>query len=94
MLKRLLNFIGWPVIAGVMIALLALLLFPQLRGGPSLQHRPGPGMGVVSYADAVSRAAPAVGNIYTEKRIARRYQNFYNNPFFRQLYDNSNIPLQ
>src|SRR5690606_37068565 len=94
MLKRLLNFIGWPVIAGVMIALLALLLFPQLRGGPSLQHRPGPGMGVVSYADAVSRAAPAVVNIYTDKRTARRYQNFYNNPFFRQLYDNSNIPLQ
>lgn len=95
MLKRLLNFIGWPVIAGVIIALLALLLFPQLRGGPKQNPiHSNLGTGVVSYADAVSRAAPAVVNIYTEKRIARRHQNFYNNPFFRQLYDNSNIPLQ
>ncbi len=95
MIKRLLHFIGWPVIAGIIIALLALLLFPQLRGGTEKpQTQPHSAAGVVSYADAVSRAAPAVVNIYTEKRTARRYQNFYNNPFFRQLYDNSNVPLQ
>lgn len=95
MLKRLLNFIGWPVTAGVIIALLALLLFPQLRGPQqAVPPSPAPGMGVVSYADAVNRAAPAVVNIYTEKRVVQRYQNFYNNPFFRQLYNNSNVPQQ
>lgn len=96
MLQRLLSFIGWPVIAGVIIALLVLLLFPQLRNTPV----PATGAptnlntGVVSYADAVNRAAPAVVNIYTQKRVVQRYQNFYNNPFFRQLYNNSNTPQQ
>lgn len=95
-LQRLLNFIGWPVAAGVIIALLALLLFPQLRGAKPLTPSPSnnPGNGVVSYADAVNRAAPAVVNIYTKKRVVQRYQNFYNNPFFRQLYNNSNVPQQ
>lgn len=95
-LQRLLNFIGWPVIAGVIIALLVLLLFPQLRSTPApVATTPtGLGNGVVSYADAVNRAAPAVVNIYTEKRVVQRYQNFYNNPFFRQLYNNSNTPQQ
>jgi serine protease DegS len=95
MLIRLLNFIGWPVTAGVIIALLALLLFPQLRGTqPTIQPPSNMGVGVVSYADAVNRAAPAVVNIYTEKRVVQRYQNFYNHPFFRQLYNNSNVPQQ
>lgn len=96
--QRLLNFIGWPVIAGVIIALLALLLFPQLRGGiptpTNSNSSSNLGTGVVSYADAVNRAAPAVVNIYTEKRVIQRYQNLYNNPFFRQLYNNSNVPQQ
>lgn len=95
-LQRLLNFIGWPVTAGVIIALLALLLFPQLRNTsqPPINPLPNLGNGPVSYADAVTRAAPAVVNIYTEKRVVQRYQNFYNNPFFRHLYNNSNIPQQ
>ncbi len=95
-LQRLLQFVGWPITAGVIIALLSLLLFPQLRGTP-----PAPvatnynlGTGVVSYADAVNRAAPAVVNVYTEKRVVQRNQNLSNNPFFRHLYNNSNIPQQ
>lgn len=99
-LRRLLHYFGWPITAGVIIALLALLLFPKLRHSTE----PGPqatnasssslGYGPVSYADAVSRAAPAVVNVYTEKRVLERYQNFRNNPFYRQLYDNSNLPLR
>jgi hypothetical protein len=38
-LQRLLQFVGWPITAGVIIALLALLLFPQLRA-PNAQPRP------------------------------------------------------
>lgn len=96
-LQRLLQFIGWPITAGVIIALLALLLFPQLRGNhaPTPQpQEPKYPVGVVSYADAVSRAAPAVVNVYTEKRVVQRYQNLYNNPLYRQLYDKSNTPQQ
>ncbi len=95
-LQRLLSFIGWPVIAGVIIALLVLFLFPQLRSAPAPATNAPTNVntGVVSYADAVNRAAPAVVNIYTQKRVVQRYQNFYNNPFFRQLYNNSNTPQQ
>ncbi len=98
-LQRLLSFLGWPVAAGVIIALLALLLFPQLRQTREPSQIPSQtaanlGVGPVSYADAVARAAPAVVNVYTEKRVLERYQNFRNNPFYRQLYDNSNLPLR
>jgi serine protease DegS len=97
-LQRLLQFVGWPITAGVIIALLALLLFPQLRGPqpaqPSLNGTANLHYGVVSYADAVNRAAPAVVNVYTEKRVVQRNQNLSNNPFFRHLYNNSNTPQQ
>jgi serine protease DegS len=95
-LQRLLQFVGWPITAGVIIALLALLLFPQLRVAPTAPpaSNNSPGTGVVSYADAVNRAAPAVVNVYTEKRVVQRNQNLSNNPFFRHLYNNSNIPQQ
>lgn len=92
-LQRLLQFLGWPVIAGIIIALLALLLFPQLRQKPVTPQTNG-FYGVVSYADAVNRAAPAVVNVYTEKRVITRYQNFRNSPFYRHLYNNSNLPQQ
>lgn len=96
-LQRLLQFVGWPITAGVIIALLALLLFPQLRGSQqptSPNTNNNLNTGVVSYADAVNRAAPAVVNVYTEKRVVQRNQNLSNNPFFRHLYNNSNIPQQ
>jgi len=75
-----------------------LLAFPQLRHNSAAttpifnSSTANPGAGPVSYADAVSRAAPAVVNVYTEKRVLERYQDFRNNPFYRQLYDNSNLP--
>lgn len=83
-LQRLLQFVGWPITAGVIIALLTLLLFPQLRGAPPIPSTSSNnlGTGVVSYADAVNRAAPAVVNVYTEKRVVQRNQNLSNNPFF------------
>lgn len=95
-LQRLLQFVGWPITAGVIIALLALLLFPQLRAPQSTVPATNLNLpvGVVSYADAVNRAAPAVVNVYTEKRVVQRNQNLSNNPFFRHLYNNSNTPQQ
>lgn len=95
-LQRLLQFVGWPITAGVIIALLALLLFPQLRGTPIASPTSNNNLStdVVSYADAVNRAAPAVVNVYTEKRVVERNQNLSNNPFFRHLYNNSNTPQQ
>jgi serine protease DegS len=93
--KRLLQFAAWPTAVGVIIALLAMLVFPQLRGQQPVQPlSTSDNSGPVSYADAVSRAAPAVVNIYTAKKVLERDPRFYNNPYYRQLYNNSNVPLQ
>lgn len=94
---RLLQFAAWPTAVGIIIALLAMLLFPQLRGqqqfttplqSNTIDNAPH------SYADAVSRAAPAVVNIYTAKKVLERDPRFYNNPYYRQLYNSSNVPLR
>jgi serine protease DegS len=98
-LQRLLQFIGWPVVAGLLIAVLALLLFPQLR--PQATQIPAnqstianSAYGPISYSDAVSRAAPAVVNIYTTKIVQRRYQSMTGNPLYRHLFNNANTPEQ
>lgn len=94
-LKRLLQFAAWPTAAGVIIALLAMLVFPQLRGQPqAVGTAYSTPSSPISYADAVSRAAPAVVNIYTAKKVLERDPRYYKNPYYRQLYNNSNIPLQ
>jgi serine protease DegS len=97
-LQRSLQFIGWPVVAGLLIALLALLLFPQLRPGaaPATFQSPTPSsqMGPISYSDGVSRAAPAVVNIYTTKIVQRRHQSLAGNPLYRHLFDRANAPQQ
>jgi len=92
-LKRLLQFAAWPTAAGVIIALLAMLVFPQLRGQPQVTIPYAPSSATnnapYSYADAVSRAAPAVVNIYTEKKVLQR--DPYNNPYYRQR-NTANVP--
>lgn len=94
-LSRLLQFAAWPTAVGVIIALLTMLAFPQLRGQQTIHAMTKTdNAGPVSYADAVSRAAPAVVNIYTAKTVLQRDPRYYNNPYYRRLYDNSNIPLR
>ncbi len=93
-LQRLLQYVGWPVAAGIIIALLSLILFPQLRAQHNSLATTSYGSGPVSYADAVSHAAPAVVNIYTEKKVLQRAPGYYNNPYYRHFYNNSNTPLQ
>jgi serine protease DegS len=93
-LKRLLQFASWPIAVGIIIGLLAMLLFPQLRGNPLPVTTSTGTAAPVSYADAVSKAAPAVVNIYTEKKVLQRDPAYYNNPYYRRLYSGSNIPLQ
>jgi serine protease DegS len=92
-IKRLLQFAAWPTAIGVIIALLAMLVFPQLRGQKPISA-PSAAASPYSYADAVSRAAPAVVNIYTAKKVLERDPRYYTNPYYRQLYNNSNTPLQ
>ncbi|MFJ7316099.1 Do family serine endopeptidase AlgW [Pseudomonas sp. NPDC098747] len=96
MLKAL-RFFGWPLLAGVLIALLIIQRYPQWVGLPSLdvnlQQAPqttSVRQGPVSYADAVTIAAPSVVNLYTTKVIAKPAHPLFEDPQFRRFFgDNS-----
>ena len=92
-----LRFMGWPLLAGVLIALLIIQRYPQWVGLPSLdvnlQQAPqttSVQQGPVSYADAVTIAAPSVVNLYTTKVINKPNHPLFEDPQFRRFFgDNS-----
>ena len=99
MLKAL-RFFGWPLLAGVLIALLIIQRYPQWVGLPSLdvnlQQAPqttSTQQGPVSYADAVLIAAPAVVNLYTTKVINKPAHPLFEDPQFRRFFGD-NAPKQ
>lgn len=99
MLKAL-RFFGWPLLAGVLIAMLIIQRFPELVGLPSLdvnlQQAPQTSavvQGPVTYADAVVIAAPAVVNLYTTKVINKPAHPLFEDPQFRR-YFGDNGPKQ
>lgn len=99
MLKAL-RFFGWPLLAGVLIALLIIQRYPQWVGLPSLdvnlQQAPqttSTRQGPVSYADAVLIAAPAVVNLYTTKVINKPAHPLFEDPQFRRFFGD-NLPKQ
>ncbi|MBD9457456.1 trypsin-like peptidase domain-containing protein [Pseudomonas sp. PDM05] len=99
MLKAL-RFFGWPLLAGVLIAMLIIQRYPQWVGLPSLdvnmQQAPQTSavvQGPVTYADAVVIAAPAVVNLYTTKVINKPSHPLFEDPQFRR-YFGDNGPKQ
>jgi serine protease DegS len=63
---------------------------PSQTRQPAASHdevQNGPGVGPVSYADAVAQATPAVVNIHTAKVITRRVP-LLDDPLFQQLFGN------
>ncbi|WP_415892222.1 S1C family serine protease [Neptuniibacter sp. PT8_73] len=95
------NFLFWPILSGVLVAIILLQVFPDLldsshstiefrETGNStvLQGNIGP----VSYADAVEVAAPAVVNIYTQTVVRQNVHPLFNDPFFRNFFDSDSIP--
>ncbi|WP_415881998.1 S1C family serine protease [Neptuniibacter sp. QD34_54] len=95
------NFLFWPILSGVLVAILLLQVFPDLldssnstiefreaRNNTVLQGNIGP----VSYADAVEVAAPAVVNIYTQTVVRQNVHPLFNDPFFRNFFDSDSIP--
>ena len=95
-----LRFLGWPLLAGVLIALLIIQRYPQWVGLPSLdvnlQQAPQTSymqQGPVTYADAVTRAAPAVANLYTTKIVNKNAKPLFEDPQFRHFFGN-NEPKQ
>ncbi|MCQ9424280.1 trypsin-like peptidase domain-containing protein [Pseudomonas sp. LJDD11] len=99
MLKAL-RYFGWPLLAGVLVALLVIQRFPQWVGLPSLdvnlQQAPQSTQivqGPSSYADAVSAAAPAVVNLYSTRLINKSANPLFEDPQFRRFFGD-NQPKQ
>lgn len=91
----------WPIIAGILIALLVIREFPELTGrtrGVELNIVDNsaianqiPLEGPSSYATAVERAAPAVVNVYTTTIVETRAHPMARDPFFRNFF---NLPSE
>ncbi|CDF85880.1 Do family serine endopeptidase AlgW [Pseudomonas sp. QL9] len=99
MLKAL-RFLGWPALVGVLLALLIIQRNPEWVGLPQqevhLQQAPLLSriqQGPVSYADAVTRAAPAVANLYTTKMVSKPTNSMLDDPLFRRFFGD-NLPQQ
>ena len=98
--------IAWPIVTGLLAAALTLALLSLNRQSvPTSTHDTPPVAGAsapirtitrdtVSYSAAVSRAAPAVVNIYTRTLLPRGQHSLLNNPIFQRYYDGSAQPQQ
>jgi serine protease DegS len=96
-----LRFFGWPVVVGVLLALVVLQRYPawfglteralNLREAPptSFESSTGP----YSYALAVGNAAPSVANLYTTKTVKKGNSPLLEEPAFRHFYGD-NLPDQ
>ncbi|CAD5106805.1 Do family serine endopeptidase AlgW [Zestomonas carbonaria] len=99
MLKAL-RFLGWPLLVGILLALLIIQHYPHWVGLPRqdvhMRQVPRynlPQKGPVSYAEAVSSAAPAVVNLYTTKFVNRPLHPLFEDPQFRRFFGD-NLPRQ
>jgi serine protease DegS len=95
-----LRFLGWPLLTGVLLALLIIQHYPQWVGLPSqdVELRQAPfyartQQGPASYADAVNIASPAVANLYTTKFANKPTHPLFEDPQFRKFFGD-NLPKQ
>jgi serine protease DegS len=98
--NRLLRFLVSYALVGMIVAAAIMVLFPSLLGqerpvvellttgasNPAAEDPRGLGHGPVSYAHAVERAAPAVVNIYTSKRVRQPQHPFADDPLFLHFF--------
>ena len=86
--------LGWPVLAGVLAALVIMGWFPAQLGLPV--HRQVPqaaATGPDSYAGAVSYASPAVANLYSTKVVSEPIHPLFSDPALRHFFGDS-LPQQ
>lgn len=92
--RKLLVLVFEAVIAGLAFAFILLLIFrpDSLTKGTTVEiiqsETPAPKGNVApySYSDAVEKAAPAVVNIYSTKRVTTRQHPFADDPFFKRFF--------
>lgn len=89
---------------GLALAFVIVYFYPSLIGKPKQpielnqstdsHTRPTPSQttGVVSYASAVQKSAPAVVNIYTRTTVQQRQPTMFEDPFFRHFFGQDGSP--
>ncbi len=99
-MQRLFKIYGWPLVVGLLLALLIIERFPHWVGLPSadmhIQQAPvykGVTNGPASYANAVNQASPAVANLYTAKVVSKQLPPVYSDPKLRRFFGD-NLPQQ
>ncbi len=87
-IKKLLLFSLQATVVGLIAGTALLWLQPQPAGNEkeNSSQRPADMVGPVSYSHAVEAAAPAVVNIYSQKRVTEKPHPYLNDPLFRQLF--------
>lgn len=96
-MRSLLNFLGWPVIIGLIAGLIIIFNQPHLRyaiGQHINTYFIPPKKQVSSYADAVAQAAPAVVNIFSRKRVDTPRNPLFDDPLFRHFFNSADVPQQ
>ncbi|WP_236987101.1 trypsin-like peptidase domain-containing protein [Marinagarivorans cellulosilyticus] len=95
MLYQAFLYARWPLVIGLLAALIALVVMPQMNPRSSGGFTPSNSWGQpTSYAQAVQRAAPAVVNIYTRKKLKRARHPLFDDPLFRHFFNNADTSRQ
>ncbi|WP_339486500.1 Do family serine endopeptidase AlgW [Pseudomonas sp. EL_65y_Pfl2_R95] len=95
------RFFGWPLLVGVLVALLFIQQYPEWVGLPdhdvevrqAPKHRGNPSSAPASYANAVTLASPAVANLYTTKYVNKPALPLFEDPQFKKFFGD-NLPRQ
>jgi serine protease DegS len=85
-MKKILQFITWPTITGILAAVAIL----QWVAGARLQT-PVAEVARTSFSTAVRNAVPSVVNIYTSTRVPARSQPSLDNPYTQRLLDGGQL---
>lgn len=96
-MRKLIHFLSWPIAIGLLVGLTTIISQPNLRYafGQQLSHFfIPPNQQPASYAQAVNRAAPAVVNIFTRKRINSPRNPLFDDPLFRHYFNSADVPQQ
>jgi serine protease DegS len=92
---RLINYLFWPTITGLLLASLIFTFFPQwIDDQQQPISIPTPRQTESdSYGVAVKKASPSVVNIYTQKKLPPN-SHLSADPLFQRFYNGSNPPKQ
>ncbi|MDZ7924812.1 MAG: trypsin-like peptidase domain-containing protein [Marinagarivorans sp.] len=87
-------YLRGPLLVGLLAAAVAMVFMPQLRPKQIIDNNNSDWQGPVSYSQAVQRAAPAVVNIYTRKKMARANHPLFDDPLFRHFFNSADSSRQ